>query len=81
MLNVRKFEFISVTGKFSVVEMPIETSAKEIPKGEGRFIRTWIGTAGAYSVKTLKECSSKFVNLLCEKGGFLKIKKGEHKSE
>lgn len=81
MLNVRKFEFVTNTGKFSVVEMPIETSAKEIPKGEGRFIRTWIGTSGAYSVKMLKESTSKFVQLLCEKGGFLKIKKGEHKSE
>jgi hypothetical protein len=81
MLNVRKFEFISTTGKFSVVERPVETSAKQIPKGEGRFIRTWIGTAGTYSVKMLKESTSKFVQLLCEKGGFLKIKKGEHKSE
>jgi len=78
MLNVRKFEFINNKNVYSVVECPPETSPKSIPEGDGRFIRTWIGTSGAYAVKMLQESTSKFVRTLCEPRGFYKIKNGEH---
>ena len=78
MLDVRKFEFLSNNGEYSVVETPIETPSKLVPAGNGRFLRTWIGTSGTYSVKKLQVSTSKFVQLLLEKGGRLKIKNGEH---
>lgn len=78
MLDVRKFEFVDDRGAFSVVECPIETPRTEVPKGDGRFIRTWIGTAGAYAVKKLAVSTSKFVNLLLLPQGAVKIKNGEH---
>lgn len=78
MSSVRKFEFLNNSGVYSVVECPPETSPKSIPKGDGRFLRTWIGEAGTYKVSFVKVSESKYVNTLCKKGGHILLKNGEH---
>lgn len=61
MTQVRKFEFVSNTGEYFVLEVPPETLKTLVPKAEGRFLRTWIGESGEYKVKSLKVSTSAFV--------------------
>ena len=72
---VRKFEFVNDKGEFSVIETPAVIHPKAIPEeGDGRFCRTWLGTEGSYKVSRLKVSTSPYVNTLCVKGGYVKIK-------
>lgn len=75
MKDVRKFEFFNDRTKaFSVVETDVETSPKQIPSGDGRFIRTWVGQSGKYKVAKLKISTSEFVNTLMAKRGLFKLR-------
>lgn len=78
---VRKFEFFDEeTGTYSVTETDAKCSAKDIPNGPvGRFTRTWLGESGAYKVSKLVESTSKYINTLLQKRGYVKLKNGEHK--
>ena len=78
MSSVRKFEFVNSKNVYSVIETPPDISPKEIPKGDGRFLRTWVGEAGTYKISRLKTSESKFVSTLCKKHGHILLKKGEH---
>lgn len=78
---VRKFEFFNEeTGAYAVIETDAKCSPKAVPNGPaGRFTRTWLGESGAYKVSRLIESTSKYINTLLQKRGYVKLKNGEHK--
>ena len=78
MNSVRKFEFVNLKGEYSVIETPSDTNPKSIPVGDGKFCRTWIGTSGSYKVSRLKVSTSPYINTMCVKGGFIKIKNKDY---
>ena len=78
MNTVRKYEFVDDKGNFSVVETTSERNPKDIPEGNGRFCRTWLGTAGFYKVSRLRVSDSPFVNTFCAKGGYVKLKNKDY---
>ena len=79
---VRKFEFFNEqTGAYNVVETDVKCLPKDIPAGPAgsKFTRTWIGLVGIYTVSKLAESTSKYINTLLQKRGYVKLKNGEHK--
>ena len=78
MTTVQKFEFVNSKGEYSVVETPPDTNPKSIPVGDGKFCRTWLGKQWAYKVSRLRVSDSPFVNTLCAKGGFIKLKNKDY---
>jgi len=72
---VRKFEFLNdVTGARTILVDDPSVKYKSPPEGF-RFLRKWVGEEGVINVvKEVRKSDSIFVNTICQKSGYRKLK-------